>query len=70
MRGSLLQCTVTNYHSEFLLIWKQLGAANTHRNLIVRLGPAFQGLMAGARGALTSQVESKTSSWLSTSFSC
>lgn len=48
MSGSLLQCTVTNY-SEFLLIWKHLGAANTHGNLIVRLGSASQ-------GALTSQV--------------
>lgn len=64
MRGSLLQCTVTNYHSEFLLIWKHLGAANTQGNLIVRLGSAFQGLMAGARGALTRQVmESKRSSF-------
>lgn len=59
MRGSLLQCTVTNYHSEFLLIWKHLGAASTHGNLIVRLGSAFQ-------GALTSEVmESKRPSWLS-----
>lgn len=69
MRGSLLECTIINYHSEFLLIWKHLEAANTHENLIVGLGSAFRGLLAGTGGALTSQaLESRGSSWLSAPF--
>lgn len=44
-----------NYHSSLLLIWKHLGAVNTHENLYVQPQASVQGLMARAIGALAKQ---------------